>query len=318
MVAQDISAFVKKVARRAKFCICAVLTLLVGFGGCGQPSSPRVVVSIPPVHGLVSAIMQGADTPLLLMDGKNSPHTTALRPSQASALSRAELVIWVGPSLESGLRKAIDNRGDRLVLQLMEIEGLEIFSYSANDEHDHDAADVSEEAGHLDPHIWLMPGNAVHIIDAVVPALSELDPANAELYEENANALRQRIADVDLGLRKQLAPLSERRYAVLHNSLQYFGAAMGPDHAVVLKHRSDTPMGVASLLAAVDRISKSDISCLLVDPQHDADLATEIAKQTSLAIQLIDPMGSSIRPGPDHYVQTIEAVGDAFTECLSR
>ena len=43
----------------------------------------NVVTSIKPVHSLVSAVMKGVGEPSLLVEGAGSPHTYALKPSQA-------------------------------------------------------------------------------------------------------------------------------------------------------------------------------------------------------------------------------------------
>ncbi|MEZ5661037.1 MAG: hypothetical protein R3E83_21765 [Burkholderiaceae bacterium] len=48
-------------------------------------ASPRTVATIKPLHGVLAAVMQGVDTPTLLLDGTSSPHAINLRPSQTRA-----------------------------------------------------------------------------------------------------------------------------------------------------------------------------------------------------------------------------------------
>ena len=57
-------------------------------------AAPNVVASIKPVHSLVAAVMAGVGEPTLIVKGSASPHTYALRPSDAGALESADL----GPS----------------------------------------------------------------------------------------------------------------------------------------------------------------------------------------------------------------------------
>ena len=52
----------------------------------------KVVASIKPVQSLVAAVMQGVGSPTLLVQGAASPHTYALKPTDAEALSNADLV----------------------------------------------------------------------------------------------------------------------------------------------------------------------------------------------------------------------------------
>ena len=56
----------------------------------------NVVASIKPVHSLVAAVMAGVGKPGLIVEGSGSPHTYALKPSQAAkdprlAVSRSAL-----------------------------------------------------------------------------------------------------------------------------------------------------------------------------------------------------------------------------------
>ena len=84
-----------------------------------------VVTSIKPIHSLVSAVMDGIGTPSLIIEGAGSPHTYALKPSQAKALQDADLVFWVGPAIESFLEKPIKEVAYRArTITLSEAHGL--------------------------------------------------------------------------------------------------------------------------------------------------------------------------------------------------
>ena len=69
----------------------------------------NVVASIKPVHSLVAAVMEGVGTPDLIVEGAGSPHTYALKPSQAGNLQNADLVFWIGDRLETFLEKPIES-----------------------------------------------------------------------------------------------------------------------------------------------------------------------------------------------------------------
>ena len=55
----------------------------------------NVVASVKPVHSLVSAVMEGIGVPDLIVKGAASPHTYALKPSQAEQIEKADLVFWM-------------------------------------------------------------------------------------------------------------------------------------------------------------------------------------------------------------------------------
>ena len=94
----------------ARAILAAAVPVIYG-GSVAKPSEavpgPVVVATIPPVHSLTYMVMTGVGRPRLLLAKGASPHDYALKPSDARALTRARLVIWVGPGLESFLSKPL-------------------------------------------------------------------------------------------------------------------------------------------------------------------------------------------------------------------
>ena len=118
--------------------------------------APTAVASIKPIHSLLSGVMAGAGQPSLLVRGGASPHTWALRPSDAHALEHADLVVWVGEELESFLVQPIEAlTGDAYVLELSRAEGITLLRMregGAWDEHGHDEHGEGGDAEHDEHH----------------------------------------------------------------------------------------------------------------------------------------------------------------------
>lgn len=120
--------------------------LLTAFGTATAVADvPEVVASIKPVHSLVAGVMGDLGTPSLLVSGADSPHTYAMKPSEAAALSRATVVFWVGEELETFLAQPIANLGaGARSVALIDTPGLTLLQYEddhqeeTRDDHDHD------------------------------------------------------------------------------------------------------------------------------------------------------------------------------------
>ena len=114
----------------------------------------NVVASVKPVHSLVAAVMEGIGAPVLIVKGTASPHTYALKPSQAEQIEKADLVFWMGHSLETFLEKPLESLASKaMVVELMDSHGLkklEMREGGGFDEHDHDEGGHKEhdEDGH--------------------------------------------------------------------------------------------------------------------------------------------------------------------------
>ena len=131
-------------------------------------AAPNVVVSIMPLHGIVSDVMENVGEPALILKRNDSPHDYALRPSDARLMAASDLVIWVGPELEGFLRKPIANIADRAqLLTLAERQLPVVLSYKQGHDHDHGHGSSDDSDDHndslFDPHIWLSTENAIYI-----------------------------------------------------------------------------------------------------------------------------------------------------------
>jgi len=137
-----------------------VQSLIVSLGlvsASAAVAAPKVTATIPAVHSIVSGVMDGVGTPKLLIPGGASPHTYSLKPSDAQALSEAELVVWVGPQIETFLVEDLDTLAPKAKhlamtgvdgITLLEIREGGIWDAHAHDHgdgHDHDAHDHKED-----------------------------------------------------------------------------------------------------------------------------------------------------------------------------
>ena len=87
-----------------KLTITLFFTLTLNFSAYADV---KVVTSIKPIHSLASYLMDGVGKPDLIVDGYNSPHGFALKPSHAKMLQNADLIFWVGEDLEGFLEKPL-------------------------------------------------------------------------------------------------------------------------------------------------------------------------------------------------------------------
>lgn len=134
----------------------ASLFLSAALAAPALAEAPRVVVSIKPVHSLVSSVMKGVGKPFLIIKGGASPHSYAMRPSEARALSRAKVIFWVGEGLEQFLIKPIASLGKRaMVVELHEAKGIRLHKtregglWEAHDDHDdHDHEKKAAQTKH--------------------------------------------------------------------------------------------------------------------------------------------------------------------------
>lgn len=116
--------------------------------------APSVLTDIPAVHSLVSQVMQGVASPQILLDQGSDPHSFQMRPSQARALSEADMLFFIGPELTPWLERAIDGVGIKgEVIELLEAKGTVLREFEEHGDHDeHEKHDEHTDHEKHDEH----------------------------------------------------------------------------------------------------------------------------------------------------------------------
>jgi zinc transport system substrate-binding protein len=319
-------------------CLAATLLAGLGFLSLGTAFTAKaaeplnVVVTIKPIHSLVSAIMQGAGEPQLLIDGAGSPHSYALKPSQARRLNAADIIIRVSENLESFLEKPIASLSGRAkVVTLAEIQGLKLLPVregGAFDEHDdehgaehadHTGAKEDHAQGHEghDSHLWLNPANAAAIADHLALIFAEARPEMADVFKANAKALKERLDELDMTLRRSLAPLKGKPFIVFHDAYQYFEDAYGVPAAGSVTLSPERQIGAARLQEIRQKISHASAACIFSEPQFKPRLLATITEGTDAKTGVLDPLGAALPSGKDQYFQLMTNLADSLRQCLT-
>lgn len=109
---------------RHPFGIPLLVSLLAILGlalpGLAAADKPRIVATILPIHSIVAALGEDAFEVELLVPASASPHGYSMRPSEARRLQNADMVVWVGPELETFLERPLRRAGDREIISLMD------------------------------------------------------------------------------------------------------------------------------------------------------------------------------------------------------
>ena len=303
--------------------LSALLAGLIVLPALAAPPPPDVVVTVKPLHSLVSGVMQGVGEPYLLVRGAANPHAFALRPSDAKALSGAELVVWAGPGVETFLEKPLSTLArDAQVLTLVKepsVRVLPVRKGGAWEAHDHDHAHEDRPDAELgsDGHVWLDPLNAKAITDLIAARLSALDPARAPAYQANAARQKQAIDAVDAELRAALTPLKDRPFIVFHDAYHYLEDRYGLNAAGAITVSPDQPPGAARLSALRERINQAGAVCIFAEPQFEPALVRTLAQGTKARTGVLDPEGANISDGPDLYGQLMRFNLRSLVDCLS-
>lgn len=285
---------------------------------CAAPAwaeVPSVLAETAPVHSLVSIVMGDLGTPGMIVPPGTSPHDASLSPSEARALTEADLIVRTGDAFLPWVGEAIASLAPGTpVLALLETGGWE--PLPLRDGAELAGEDEPAAEGSLDPHAWLDAAVAAAWLDPIAAALSEVDPANAGTYRRNAAQGAESLLALGAELRERLAPLSGTGFAVSHDAYQYMERAFGlpANWAVADATGQDSaPRDVAALR---DAVLTGEVACLILDAETDPGWAGMLGEGTALRTATVDPDGVFLEPGPDLYPALLREMGAALESCL--
>jgi len=282
-------------------------------------ASPQVLVSIKPLHSLVAGVMEGVAIPQLLVKGGGSPHGYTLRPSEARALSKADLVIWVGPELESFLVKPLTTLGKKAhSLELEQALRDSLLNKRRTGTWEAPAHHHKNNHGTAtDLHLWLDPQLAQKIVTLTAHALIKIDPDHQQQYRANRDKVIARLQKLDGKLKEQLAPYRGVPYIVFHAAYQYFEAAYGLNAVGSITIDPERKPGAKRVKEIRDKIIHLNARCVFSEPQFKSQLVMTIIKGTGAKTGTLDPLGADLEAGPDAYFKLLSRLGDNLIEGLS-
>lgn len=305
-----------------------ILSILTVIPGTSVFAQVQVVATIKPLQMIASAITEGINEPSVLIPSAQSYHHFVLRPSSVRTIDQSELLIWVGPELETYLVDAIEQqKPGKTVLQVLSIPGL-IVHHAGYDLEDNVELIVpldGAHAGHqhidgkdIDPHVWLDTRNGRSIAQAIMQQLVAIDPLSSERYQRNLAVFESQLDQLEIDLESLFAQASVPQYAVYHDAFRYFERQFGLKHDVVFVGSEDIQPGIRHMLALREAITERSIGCLMEDvTSQSATIDTIVGAKEIVRIKA-DTTGQGLTSEPSAYIQLIGNLANAFRQCFDQ
>jgi zinc transport system substrate-binding protein len=275
-----------------------------------------VVASIKPIHSLVAGVMEGVGQPALIVQGGASPHTYALRPTDAEALQSAKLVFWIGPALEAFLEKPLGTLSSgATVIELDKAPGMTLLPIREGGTFEAD--DDGDAEGPFNAHVWLDPQNARAMVEAIAVALAQADPGNGDRYRANAQALEKRLDGLESEVAETVEPVKGRGFIVYHDAYQYFENRFGLAAAGSITISPETAPGAARIAEIREKIEELGAACVFTEPEFEPKIVDVTIEGTGARRGVLDPLGAELTDGPHLYFELLANLAGSLRRCLS-
>jgi manganese/zinc/iron transport system substrate-binding protein len=225
-----------------------------------QADTPlRVVATTTQAADLVRILAQDRVELTALMGAGVDPHLYKPTESDIAAMNETDLVVYSGLHLEGQFDAVFEALGER---------NIRIYRMSASVEQaGFVLQSLTQSASTPDPHFWFDPRNWQLVALDLAQVLGELDPANADFYQANAEAYNNQLLSLfDWGNESIGQIPAEQRYIVTsHDAFQYFGDAFGMEMVSIQGISTADEAGVADIQGVVEFVAQNQIPVLFVE-----------------------------------------------------
>lgn len=273
----------------------------------------RVLSSITPLQLIAGEVLTNVGTAEVLLPAGASPHQYALRPSEVRNIQDADIVIWVGPSLERFLMKPLQQTPAQVITLLPEDPAAH--SDEQHSEHGHED-DEHHHHGGIDPHIWLSPAHALEIAEQIVQQAIKLRPQAKAQLEKNLLSFALALAEQDQQLMARFSALSEAGFMTFHDAYGHFVKHYHLNQLGSFTVNPSRKPGARRLAELRQTLADSGARCVFSEPQFSAAIIQSVTKGMAVNVTELDPLGQAFSPAPGAYLAFLGTFGEKIAECL--
>lgn len=273
-----------------------------------QAEPLRIVASIKPITLLATEVAPPDAIIHTLIPASASPHTYQMKPSDRRALAKADVILWVGPSLETFLQRLLNGRdmSDRAHALAPQQKK----HHSEGHDHHHDYGDGHEE----DPHLWVSPDQGHHLAERIAGILSNQSLEQAHLIRQRLSAFEKRLEATRTALRDQLSALQSHTLFIYHPAFQHFADHFGLKVGGTLTRSPEQRPGARHLSDVQEKLASADQPCLLSEVQFN-DRHWQSLTSRTLPHATWDPLATTVEPGTGGYARFLTGIADALMVC---
>lgn len=234
--------------------------------------------------------------------GYQDPHFVEAKPSFILKLHSAELLIvvgreleigWLPPLLQQSRNEKIQPGGRGYLDASITVKILDI-----------PQGQITRAMGDVhpmgNPHYWLDPGNGRRMAQAILAKLSELQPADAAVFNQRFADFDKRLADAEKRWDASLAPFKGTKVVTYHRSWPNFVDRFGLDVIGYVEPKPGIPPSPQHTIDLIAEMKKVKATVILVEPYFDLKTPQSVARETGARVVVLSPSVGSEKEITDY------------------
>ncbi|WP_280722472.1 zinc ABC transporter substrate-binding protein [Kitasatospora sp. MAA4] len=239
------------------------------------------------------------------------PHDLELTARQVGAVQQADAVLYL-KGLQPTVDKAVAQSHSRHVIDATAAAPLVDHHL---DSEDHDGHSHADAAG--DPHLWLDPTRYAAVAAGVGSELAAADPAHAADYRQNADALVEKLGDLDREFHSGLNTCAGKAFVTSHAAFGYLADRYGLEQ-IAINGVDPESEPTPARLGEIQRAAKAHgVGTVFFETSAGPKLASTVAQDLNLRTAVLDPIEGVREPAADDYFSIMRQNLTALRTALS-
>jgi manganese/iron transport system substrate-binding protein len=234
-------------------------------------------------------------------------HNYQPTPGDLMAAQGADLILWNGLNLEQWFERFLANLGD--VPSVVLSEGVAPIGIGEG-----------PYEGKPNPHAWMSPSDALIYVDNIRAAFAAADPANAEIYAENAAAYAGKITATIAPIRAAIEAIPEERrwLATSEGAFSYLARDFGLKELYLWPINADQQGTPQQVRHVIDQVRAHDVPAIFSESTISPKPAEQVARETGIkygGVLYVDSLTEADGPVPT-FLDLLSVTTNTIAEAL--
>ena len=281
---------------KKKILICMLSSIFILFlGACSQDKQKdvneshgmKIVTSFYPVYAMVKEI-SGDLNDVRMIQSSSGIHSFEPSANDIAAIYDADVFVYHSHTLESWAGSLDASLQKSKVKVLEASEGMTLERVPGLE--DMKAGDGIDEKTLYDPHTWLDPEKVAEEAQIIADKLSELDSANKDTYQKNAQNFSAKAHDLTKKYQPIFEKANQKTFVTQHTAFSYLAKRFGLNQLGIAGISPDQEPSPRQLTEIQEFVKTYKVKTIFTESNASSKVAETLIKSTGVSLKTLNPL----------------------------
>ena len=283
---------------KKKILICLLSSIFILFlGACSQDKQNdvkeshgmKIVTSFYPVYAMVKAV-SGDLNDVRMIQSSSGIHSYEPLANDIAAIYDADVFVYHSHTLESWAGSLDPSLQKSKVKVLEASEGMTLERVPGLE--DMKAGEGIDEKTLYDPHTWLDPEKVAEEAQIIADKLSELDSANKDTYQKNAQNFSAKAHDLTKKYQPIFEKANQKTFVTQHTAFSYLAKRFGLNQLGIAGISPDQEPSPRQLTEIQEFVKTYKVKTIFTESNASSKVAETLTKSTGVSLKTLNPLES--------------------------